>query len=212
MRRIAGRGTQVDSLLIGVSRRPEEGSRFAVEGGLEVALGVDEQEPGHDHEAGDADPEADLLDSRVRLHSKRDHHAHESQDDQTGHEDAGLAVEVCRQVVQAQRVGKRLEELDVQDVGVDRRPEEQREPPSGDREDETKGASEDAALPRIVAAGTWHHADQHGVRDHEERRQNAEDNNRGQQLPVGDPVHERHAVKAERDQVHRPERIDESIE
>ena len=202
----------VDRALISVARSAEEARRLAVEGGLEIALAGEKQEAANDNKPAQPDPEADLLDARIGLHAHRDHDGDEREHDQTRDEDSGLAREEGGHARPAERVGQRREEVDDKDVGVDRRPEEEREPPSGDGEDEAQPAAENPALPRVVAAGARHDAHQHCVGHDQERREHAEHKDCGEQLPVGHCVDERHSVQAERDQVHRPERIDERVE
>jgi hypothetical protein len=185
----------VDRGLVRAGGRAEQARRLAVEGALEVALAVYEQQPAYDHQAGDADPEADLLDARVGLHAHRHDDAHEREHYQAGHEDACLAGEEGGDAGPAKRVGERREELDDQDVGVDRRPEEQGEPPSGDGQHEAKPAAQHPALPRVVAARARHDAHQHRVSDDKESSEHAEQQDRGEQLAVRDRVYVRHAVK-----------------
>src|SRR5438477_149521 len=126
-----GLARRVDRALVGVGGSSEQARRFSVERVLEVALAVEEEEAAHHGKSRQADPEADFLDPGVSLHSHRDDDAHESKHDEAGHKDAGLAREEGCDSCPAKRVGQRREELDHEDVGVDGRPEKEREPPSG---------------------------------------------------------------------------------
>src|SRR5207253_2215869 len=84
---------RVDRPLVRVGGRAEQARRLPVERILEVALAVEQEEAADDCESGEADPEADLLDPRVGLHTHGHDDAHEREHYQAGDEDAGLARE-----------------------------------------------------------------------------------------------------------------------
>ena len=56
---------------------------------MHAALPVDEQDEGHHRQPGETDPEAELLNPRVALHTQRDHDRDEGQEDEAGDEEPG---------------------------------------------------------------------------------------------------------------------------
>ena len=167
----------------------------------------EEQQPEHDDQATKPQPEADPLDAGVALHAQGDDPADKGEHDQATDKDAGLAAKERGHVWQADRVGERREELDDQDVGVDRGPEPEREPPASDRQHEARRAAQDAALPGVVAAGARHHADQLRIGQHQERHEHAGEQDGAQELTVWNRIDERHAVEPKGHQVDRPKCI-----
>ena len=97
-----------------------------------------------------------------------------------------MRAEVARGTFGADRIEDRLEELDIEHRAVDRRPQPENEPPARGREDEADGTPEYSTLPDVVASGARNGHDQAGVGDHEERDPHPRDQDRRQQLSLGD--------------------------
>src|SRR6202011_1328752 len=149
----------------------------------------------HYYKSAHPQPEAEPLDPGVALHAQGDHAADEREDDQAADEDAIWTGEERGHPRPAKGIREWREELQDQNVGVDRGPEPEREPPPGDGEHEANAAAKDAALPGIITAGPRHYADQLRIGNHQERHEHTGKQDRAEQLPVRNGIDERHAVE-----------------
>src|SRR5947209_5601478 len=86
----------------------------------------------------------------------------------------------------AQNGAYRADELDGQDLAVDRNPEPEDEDPASGGQGKADGASQNAGLPDVVPAGAGHDGDQGGVDDHLEEEEDAADDDGGDEVAVGE--------------------------
>ena len=143
---------------------------------------------------------------------ERDQHAGDRDRDQADDEDARLGGEPGRAARIAERRPERLEELDRQDVAVDRRPQPEDEPPAGRGHHEADAAAQDPGLPDVVAAGPRDRHDQPAVGDDQERHQDCRDEDRGDELALGERgASKGELVDSQRDEVRRQARIDDRV-
>ncbi len=190
----------------------EELLALVVERADERSVAVEEQQGDDYRERDETADEAPLLDLGVARHAERDQHSGDRDRDEADQEDAVLGAEPGGPARAAERGPQRLEQLDRQDIAVDRRPQPEDEPPAGRGHDEADAAAQDPGLPDVVAASARDRHDQAAVGDDQERNEDGRDDDRRDELALG----ERRAGKGElvnsqRDEVRRQARIDDGV-
>ncbi len=209
-RHVAGlRGPGV-GLRVGVAD-PEDLVRLLVERADKRRVAVDQQQYHNDREADQAPVEAPLLDPGVSRHAERHQQAGQRDGDDRHHEYPGMRGKPGGAAGIAECRPQRLEQLDGQDVAVDRRPQPQDEPPAGGRHHEAEAAAQDPALPDVIPAGPRNSDDQPGIGDHQEGDPHPGDQDRGEQLPLRNEGLEREFVDAEGDDVGGQAGIDHRV-
>ena len=193
----------------------EELVRFEVERADEAGVRVDQQQDDHDGEADHAADEAPALDLRVTGHADGDQEAGQRDRDQGHDEDPVVRAEP--RVAAAgpgplERGPQRLEQLNRQDVAVDRRPQPEDEPPAGRGHHEADAAAQDPGLPDVIAAGPRNRDDEPGIGDHQERNPDSPDDHSRYELALreGRPG-KGELVDAERHEVGRQARVDQRV-
>ncbi len=91
--------------------------------------------------------QAPPLDPRVAGHPERDQAGGQDDDDDRDDQRAAVRPEEVDPCGRTEQGGERLEELELEDRAVDRRPHRQDEPPAGGRQDEADAAAESADQP-----------------------------------------------------------------
>ena len=189
--------------------------RLKVERAHEVAVIVDQQQHDDDREADQATVEAPFLEPRIAPHADRDQQASQHDRDQRHRENPCVGAEpdgAAARPGPLHRGPDRLEELNGEDVAVDRRPQPQDEPPAGGRHDEAQPAVENPGLPDVVASGSRDCHDQARIGDHQERHPDAGDDNRGDDLALRKSRSGKcELVDRQRHEVSRQARIDNRV-